>query len=92
MKIFLSSTYKDLKEIRKSAIHFLKGITGNIKNATGEIVAMEFFDASENTCKEECLHNLSDCNLVIGIYGENYGSIDTETNLSMTELVSAFSR
>lgn len=86
MKIFLSSTYRDLFKIREAAIHFLKGITGNITNSTGEIVAMEFFDASENTCKEECLHNLSDCNLVIGIYGENYGSIDTETNLSMTEL------
>lgn len=86
MKIFLSSTYRDLFKIRESAINFLKGITGNITNSTGEIVAMEFFAASENTCKEECLYNLSDCNLVIGIYGESYGSIDTETNLSMTEL------
>lgn len=86
MKIFLSSTYKDLCKIREAAINFLKGITGNITNSTGEIVAMEFFDASENTCKEECLYNLSNCNLVIGIYGEKYGSIDIESNLSMTEL------
>lgn len=86
MKIFLSSTYKDLVKIRKSAIIFLTGITGRITNSTGEIVAMEFFNASENTCKEECLYNLSNCDLVIGIYGEKYGSIDTETNLSMTEL------
>lgn len=86
MKIFLSSTYKDLVKIRKSAIIFLTGITGRITNSTGEIVAMEFFNASENTCKEECLYNLSNCDLVIGIYGEKYGSIDTETNLSMTKL------
>lgn len=76
MKIFLSSTYKDLVEIRQSAIHFLTGITGYITNSTGEIVAMEFFNASENTCREECLYNLSACDLVIGIYGEKYGSID----------------
>ncbi len=43
MKIFLSSTYKDLVKIRKSAIIFLTGITGRITNSTGEIVAMEFF-------------------------------------------------
>lgn len=86
MKIFLSSTYKDLIEIRKAAINYLEGITGNIKNATGKIVVMEFFDASENTCKEECLYNISDCNLIIGIYGEAYGSVDPETDLSMTEI------
>ena len=37
MKIFLSSTYKDLVKIRKSAIIFLTGITGRITNSTGEI-------------------------------------------------------
>ena len=86
MKIFLSSTYRDLVNIRRIAINYLQGITGHITNATGEVVAMEFFNASESTCKEECLSNLDDCNLVIGIYGINYGSIDDETSLSMTEL------
>lgn len=86
MKIFLSSTYRDLVNIRRIAINYLQGITGHITNATGEVVAMEFFNASESTCKEECLSNLAGCNLVIGIYGVNYGSIDDETNLSMTEL------
>lgn len=82
MKIFLSSTYIDLVPIRQSAINFLNGIKGNsITNNTGEVVAMEFFPATENTCKEECLKQLSTCNLVIGIYGEKYGSIDEETSL-----------
>ena len=56
MKIFLSSTYKDLKEIRKVAINFLRGIVGDVTDATGEVVAMEFFDATERICKDECLH------------------------------------
>ena len=47
---------------------------------------MEFFDASESTCKEECLRNLASSDIVIAIYGSRYGSIDDETNLSMTEV------
>lgn len=86
MKIFLSSTYIDLVQIRQSAITFLNGITGHIQDNTGKVVAMEFFDATENTCKKECLQQLSMCDLVIGIYGEKYGSIDDESGLSMTEL------
>ena len=85
MKIFLSSTYKDLKEIRRVAINYLKGIMGDTTNATGELVAMEFFDATERTCKEECLHELSMCNLLIGIYADKYGTEDP-CGKSMTEI------
>lgn len=85
MKIFLSSTYKDLKEIRKVAINFLRGIVGDVTDATGEVVAMEFFDATERICKDECLHELSDCNLMIGIYADKYGTLDTDGR-SLTEI------
>lgn len=47
---------------------------------------MEFFAASERTCKEECLKELGQSDIAIGIYGSRYGSIDTETGLSMTEV------
>lgn len=86
MKIFLSSTYEDLTQIRKAAINFLNGLTGYIHDNTGKVVAMESFDATENTCKKECLQQLSTCDLAIGIYGEKYGSIDAESGLSMTEV------
>lgn len=86
MRIFLSSTYRDLVDIRSAAINYLKDIVGHTKDATGEVVAMEYFDATERTCKAECLHELSKCDLVIGIYGELYGSVDEETGLSMTEI------
>lgn len=86
MKFFLSSTYKDLIEIRKVAINTLVGIMGNSTDATGSVIAMEYFNASENSCKEECLKELDACDVVIGIYGERYGSIDAETGLSMTEV------
>lgn len=86
MKIFLSSTYEDLKDIRKTAISFLDDLVGHTTNRSGEVVAMEFFHATESSCKEECLQQLSACDLVVGIYGKRYGSIDSETGLSMTEI------
>lgn len=86
MNFFLSSTYEDLKDVRKAAINFLYGIIGDVKNSTGELIAMEFFDASMNTCKEECLRQLDASDIVIGIYGERYGTMDDETGLSMTEI------
>ena len=86
MKFFLSSTYKDLKDIRKIAINTLNGIMGYSTDATGKVIAMEYFNASENSCKEECLKELDNCDVVIGIYGERYGSIDEESGLSMTEV------
>lgn len=84
MRIFLSSTYVDLKDIRKVAINYLEGIVGHVKDATGTVVAMEFFNATERCCKEECLHELSTCDLVIGIYGDRYGT-PAEDGRSMTE-------
>ena len=55
MRIFLSSTYVGLKEIRKVAITYLVGIMGHVTDITGTVVAMEFFNATERFCKEECL-------------------------------------
>lgn len=84
MRIFVSSTYVDLKEIRKVAINHLEGIVGHVTDATGTVVAMEYFNATERCCKEECLHELSTCDLVIGIYGDRYGT-PAEDGRSMTE-------
>lgn len=84
MKIFLSSTFRDLKDIRQIALNFLEGIVGHVTNSTGEVVAMEYFNASERSCKEECLNELSTCDLVIGIYGDKYGSV-ADDGRSMTE-------
>lgn len=83
MRFFISSTYTDLIQFRKFTIQYFKDLT---RDKTGDTAAMEFFDASESTCKEECLRNLASSDIVIGIYGSRYGSIDDETNLSMTEV------
>ena len=85
MRIFLSSTYEDLKDVRQAAIHYLDGIVGRITDTTGRVVAMEYFNATERYCKDECLHELSTCDLVIGIYGDRYGT-SYDDGRSMTEI------
>ena len=83
MRFFISSTFKDLIDFRGHVINVLENLT-NLQ--TGSIAAMEYFAASENTCKEECLKELENSDVVIGIYGERFGTVDSETGKSMTEL------
>lgn len=83
MKFFISSTFEDLKDYRRVTIEMLEDIT---KGVTATSEKMEFFTASENTCKEECLKRLAESDIVIGIYGDKYGTIDQEEQLSMTEI------
>ena len=81
MKFFLSSTYLDLKEVRQVAINMLKSLIG-------DIVAMEFFDANEASSSDVCLSKVRESDLVIGIYGNRYGSIvsNDSDRRSMTEI------
>lgn len=86
MKFFISSTFLDLKEYRQVTINMLSDLIGDRTAATGQIAAMEFFSASEDTPKEVCQAELATSNILIGIYGQRYGSIDPELDLSMTEM------
>lgn len=79
MKFFLSSTYEDLKGMRQVAINTLEALCC-------EVEAMEYFEASTRTNKEVCLRKLAESDLIIGIYGRRYGSIDPETGISFTEI------
>ncbi len=47
---------------------------------------MEYFYDSERTSKEVCLEELQTSDVVIGINGERYWSIDVETGKSITEI------
>lgn len=86
MRFFISSTKIDLVTYRNAVIKYLRNILGSAKDSTGQIIAMEFFNAAECSSKEKCLEELASSDLVIGIYGKRYGSIDDRTGKSMTEL------
>ena len=85
MKIIISSTFVDLKEFRRVTINMLSSL---MCKRTGDIVAMEFFDANAAPSSDVCLDKIRGSDLVIGIYGNRYGSVaatDPEGR-SMTEL------
>jgi len=79
LKIFVSSTFVDLEETRKSILKFL-GVLNS------DLISMEFFGSDESNSKDVCLNNVLQSNFFIGVYAERYGFIDVATGLSLTEL------
>jgi hypothetical protein len=79
MKIFISSTFRDLKEEREK-LHI------SLKKAGLESLGMEFFVAEPSTPKEVCLREINNANLVLLLISDNYGTKDKETGKSYTQL------
>ena len=79
MKVFLSSTYIDLIEYRKSATEALEKLGQQVDR-------MEIFNANPSEPSEVALNELKQCNLFIGIYAHRYGTIPKGKTLSITEL------
>lgn len=82
MKFFISSTYQDLKDIRRVAINTIESLT---ERKTAEISAMEEFPASQKSSGAFCVDQVKDADIVIGIYGYRFGSKYYDGR-SMTEL------
>ncbi len=78
MKIFVSSTSRDLREERAAVIAVLERM--------GEVVAMEKFFASDHRSRDECLAQLRECDGIVLVLGWEYGSIDGRSGHSVTEL------
>lgn len=79
-KIFISSSYLDLIEERNESIDTVDRISDT------KAIVMERFSSDPNPPKNVCLENLEKCDAVILILGFKYGSIDSEENLSLTEI------
>ena len=77
--VFFSSTFRDFQEARQK-------ILLGFQNLDIKVEAMEHFDASSTPLKEECLRRLEESQVYLLVVGEMYGSIDSETELSYTEL------
>jgi len=79
MKIFISSTFQDLKEEREK-------LHKSLKKAGFETLGMEFFVAESKTPRNVCLIEIDSADLVLVIVTDNYGTIDVETGKSFTHL------
>jgi tetratricopeptide (TPR) repeat protein len=78
MKVFLSSTYLDLIEYRKTAKEALERLDQ-------QVGGMELFGARDEEPKRVALKQLEKCDLMVGIYAHRYGSILDGDELSITE-------
>lgn len=79
MKVFISSTYKDLIDYRAAAIRAVEG-------TNYQAGKMEVFGARSEEPVEACLKEVEECDLFIGIYALRYGFVPDGSSISITEM------
>lgn len=79
MKIFVSSTYLDLKEYRNRA-------RSAIEESGNEFVGMEDFQSHTHEPKEFCSENVEECDALVLIVAYRYGNIPDGQTISITQL------
>lgn len=85
-KVYLSSTFRDLKEYRNQVIDFFgkKTIKENF-----DLLSMEGYVAGDVAPAEECVADVKKCNILILVIANRYGFIPPTNNpqgLSITEM------
>lgn len=85
MKIFLSSTYKDLVRHREAAAQA-------IERLGQQGVRMEVFGARPDEASIACFGEIQDSDALVGIYGHRYGFIPQGQTRSITEQEFDFAR
>lgn len=78
-RIYVSSTYSDLKECRKQVFQVLRRL-GHVD------IAMEYYVAEDRRPLDRCLEDVASCDLYIGIFAWRYGHIPQGQDKSITEL------
>jgi hypothetical protein len=79
MKVFISSTYEDLKDYRQAAIKV-------VNHYKWVPLAMEFFMSQPQEPKEACDKEIKECDVFVGIYAHRYGFIPKRKTKSITQL------
>jgi tetratricopeptide (TPR) repeat protein len=79
MKVFISSTYKDLIEYRAAAIEAVEG-------TSYQAIKMEVFGARSNEPIEACLKEIEQSDLFVGIYAHRYGYVPDGSDISITQM------
>jgi len=78
-KIYISSTYEDLKDHREAVYKTLRQL-GH------DVIAMEDYVASDARPLEKCLADVSKCDVYIGLFAWRYGYIPPGQEKSITQL------
>jgi len=78
-RIYVSSTFKDLKECREK-------VKVTLKQMSHEDIAMEYYVAEDKKPVNKCLEDVAFCDLYIGIFAWRYGFVPDGYDKSITEL------
>ena len=78
MKVFLSSTYKDLVPHRAAA-------ADAIERLEQQVVRMEVFGARSSEATVACLEKIDDAEAFVGLYAHQYGHVPNGSSISITE-------
>jgi hypothetical protein len=80
VRIFLSSTFVDLGEIRAEVSRWLSGVFG------AELIIMETFGSDAAPPNISSVRRVRECEVFVGIYARRYGTVDEISGKSITEL------
>ena len=78
MKVFLSSTYWDLVDHRAKAAQAIERLGQHG-------IRMEVFGARPDEATASSLDEVASSDVLVGIYAHRYGTIDTDSGISITE-------
>ncbi|HLL76379.1 MAG TPA: DUF4062 domain-containing protein [Pyrinomonadaceae bacterium] len=81
-RIYISSTYSDLKECREAVAQILR-------SGRHEVIAMEDYVAADQRPLDKCLADVERCDIYVGIFAWRYGFVPGSYNpeqKSITEL------
>lgn len=78
-RVFISSTYEDMKEFRSAA-------SDALTNIQAIPMGMERFTAANQPPINRCYEEIQKCQFCVSILGFRYGSLYKNTNLSYSEL------
>ncbi len=79
MRVFVSSTFRDLQECRE-VVH------GTLRRLQVDDVAMEYYVAEHERPVDVCLRDVRDCDVYLGIFAWRYGHAPDGHERSITEL------
>src|SRR6266851_1578342 len=80
IRVFLSSTFVDLREVRAQVSYRLRQIFG------AQLITMESFGSDAAPPEIASIRRVRECDIFVGIYARRYGTIDPKTGKSITEL------
>ena len=72
-KIYLSSTYADLKDYREA-------VYDTLRKVRHDVVAMEDYVAADERPAAKCLADVASCDLYVGLIAWRYGYVSTQNN------------